>query len=69
MVNATDVETLDVQITLKLETSICAKTYYENEQEIIVRENDLAASHFTLKLARRKQSVRSFSPTNTTTRQ
>ena len=50
-INAKDVEILDVQATLKFETSIYAKTY-ENEQEIIVRENDLSAPQSMLKLAR-----------------
>jgi len=53
-INAKDLEILAVQATLKHETSIYMKIYYENKQEMIIRRNDLAVFEFMLKLTKCK---------------
>jgi len=56
-INTKDTEILAVQATLKRETSIYLKIYYENQREMTIRRNDLAVFQFMLKLTKCKGTM------------
>merc|ERR1719498_1726915 len=56
-INTKDLEIISVQATLKKETGIYLKIYYENKQDMTIRKNDLAVFQFMLKLTKCKASA------------
>jgi hypothetical protein len=56
-INTKDLEIRAVQATLKQETTIYLKIYYENSMEMTIRRNDLAVFQFMLKLTKCKSAA------------
>merc|ERR1719230_1857503 len=56
-INTKDLEIRAVQASLKQETTIYLKIYYENKMEMTIRRNDLAVFQFMLKLTKCKSAA------------